>query len=464
MRYAVVLHLLMLAPVAGVCALTACAGAGLDDDGLVDAGADGDPGADSGPLPHAGPEFYGSERSLSPITSHVAENLRAIAGRGPAQRDNVFAKVGDSATLSSNFAHCLDSGYVDPGPGEQSGESDLAGRDQLKSTIAHFRGGNAGGTSPFTRASRAAAVSWNAGNALAGNPAPLDSEYAAIMPRFAVIMFGTRDIDLGDFDAFGASLLDIADRSITAGIIPIFTSIMPRDDAPAAGAQVPGYNAIVRGVAQARQVPFIDLHRELAMLPDHGLGEDRVHPSVYRDSEIARACVFSAEGLAHGYNIRNLLTLETLHRLLRVVLLGEDAPDPPARSVQGTGTAEDPFVIAELPFSHAADTSTSGAREVDRYEGCMAAQDESGPELIYRLDLDRPARIRAMVIDRGTTDIDVHLMQGGSDAQSCIARDHRVVVRDLGPGTYYFNLDTWVDSSGDEKVGEYLLVVLEDTQ
>jgi hypothetical protein len=217
-------------------------------------------------------------------------------------------------------------------------------------------------------------------------------------------------------------------------------------------------------VAQARQVPFIDLHRELAMLPDHGLGEDRVHPSVYREDEVARACVFSAEGLAHGYNMRNLLTLETLHRLLQVVALGENAPDPAARSVRGKGTAEEPFVIAELPFSHAADTGTSGTRGVDRYEGCMAAQDESGPELVYRLDLERATRIRAMVIDRGATDIDVHLMQGGSDAGSCIARDHRMVIRDLEPGTYYFNLDTWVDTSGEEKAGEYLLVVLEDTQ
>jgi hypothetical protein len=451
----------MLAP-AGLI-LMACAAAGMDD-GLVDAGPDGEPGADSGPIPQAAPEVYGSQRSLSPITSYVAENLRAIAARAPDVRDDVFAKVGDSATVSTSFVHCLDSGYVNPGPGEQRGEIDLAGRDHLEPTIAHFRRGNAAGTSPFVRASRAARLGWRADSALAGNPAPLDSEYAAIMPRFSVIMFGTNDVALGDFDAFGASLLDIADRSIAAGIIPIFTSIMPRNDAPAAAAAVPGYSAIVRGVAQARQVPFIDLHREAAMLPDHGLGEDRVHPSVYREDDMPRACVFSAQGLAHGHNIRNLLTLETLHRLLQVVVRGEDPPDSPARSIPGTGTAEDPFVIAELPFTHAADTSTSGTRMIDRYEGCMATQDESGPELIYRLDLDRATRIRAMVIDRGTTDIDVHLMHGGSDAGSCIARDHRMIVRDLEPGTYYLNLDTWVDQSGEERVGEYLLVVLEDDQ
>lgn len=469
MQYTVVLRLLArvlaLAAVGLAGTLAACTSAGLDrDPGLVDAGPDAGTEGGGEPLPGAAPEIYGAGRTLSPITPYVAENLRAIAARQPERRGDVFAKLGDSATVSSSFLHCLDSGYVDPAPGQQSGEIDLAGRDELAATIAHFRDGNAAGATPFTRASQAAAVGWNASDVLAGDPAPLDSEYATTEPRFAVIMFGINDIELGDFDAFGASLLDIADRSIAAGVIPIFSSLMPRDDDPALDAQVPGYNGIVRGVAQSRQVPFIDLHRELAVLPDHGLGPDGVHPSVYRQDDMTRACVFSAEGLAHGYNLRNLLTLETLHRLLPVVLYGDDAPDQAARSVQGTGSAEDPFVITELPFVHAADTSTSGARAVDRYEGCMAAQDESGPELVYRLDLDRATRVRAMIIDRGAADIDVHLMQGGSDSQSCLVRDHRVVVRDLEPGTYYFNLDTWVDGSGEEKAGEYLLVVVEDTQ
>jgi hypothetical protein len=457
MRHAVVLYLLILVSLGWA---AACAGDAMDDE-LVDAGPDAGE-VDSGPLLGA-PEIYGGERTLSPITPYVADNLRAIAARGPEQRDDVFAKAGDSATVSTSFVHCLDSGYVDPAPGQQSGEIDLAGRDQLEPTIAHFRDGNAAGATPFVRSSQAAALGFGAGDVLAGDPAPLYSEYAAIMPRFAVIMFGTHDVEQGDFDSFGSSLLELADRSISTGIIPVFTSIMPRDDDPALDAQVPRYNAIVRGVAQARQVPFIDLHRELTMLPDHGLGPDGVHPSVYRQDDVVRACVFSAEALGHGYNLRNLLTLETLHRLVQVMVHGDDAPDAPVRSVQGAGTAENPFVIAELPFTHAADT-TSGVRAIDRYQGCLADQDESGPELVYRLDLDRAARIRAMLIDRGATDIDVHLMQGGNDAESCVARDHRVVVRDLEPGTYHFNLDTWVDSSGDEKSGEYVLVVLEDSQ
>ena len=63
-----------------------------------------------------------------------------------------------------------------------------------------------------------------------------------------------------------------------------------------------------------------------------------------------------------------------------------------------------------------------------------------------------------MVIDRGTTDIDVHLLSGGTDGGSCIARDHRVVVADLDIGTYYFSLDSFV--SGGPLEGEYLFAVM----
>ena len=47
----------------------------------------------------------------------------------------------------------------------------------------------------------------------------------------------------------------------------------------------------------------------------------------------------------------------------------------------GTGAADDPFVVDQLPFVHAADTSVAGERAIDTYPGCQAGQNESGPEL-----------------------------------------------------------------------------------
>lgn len=436
----------------GACAQTDIAG----DAGLIDARpGDGETGESWAP------EIYDTSRTLSPITPRVARHLRDIFAQGAGLDSKVFAKVGDSATVSINFLHCFDSGYVDPRPDEQHGSIDLDGRDELRPTIALFGDGNAAGTDPFERASLAAGVGFTADSVLAGNPAPVEREYAAISPHFAVIMLGTEDIETDSVDTYGSHLLELVDRSIAAGIIPIMTSIMPRDDSAVLDAGVLRYNAVIRGVAQARQVPFIDLHRELAVLPDHGLGPDGVHPSVYREGEVALPCAFHAQGLSHGYNVRNLLTIQTLHRLAGVVIHGEDAPDAPVRSIQGAGTAQDPFVIAELPFTHVADTAVAGSRTIDRYDGCAATQNESGPEIMYRLDVDSPMRIRAMLVDRGSADIDVHLLEGGTGGESCITRAHQTITAELESGTYYLSLDTFASSDG-EHAGEYLLAIMSE--
>ena len=432
---------------AGLAAVACGGGAGES----VDAGMVGDAAAaaDAGELDAiAAPEIYSTDRSLSPITPYVAENLRAIAARELGLSGAVFAKVGASATVSSNFMHCFAGDYVD-----------VDGRDYLTATIAHFLAGDADGTDPYQRTSLTATVGWSAGAALAGDPSPLEQELAAISPRYAVIMYGTNDIQLGNIDAYGRNLLDMADLLVAAGVIPVYTTIMPRDDSASADAEVPRYNAVVRAVAQAYQVPLVDLHRELLPLDDHGLGGDGIHPSVYRDGG-ARGCVFTATGLTYGYNIRNLLTIETLRRLERIVDGGEAAPDAPLASVTGSGAPDDPLLIDRLPFSDLRDTSASANDNVDVYDGC-GTQDESGPEYVYELVLDHAATIRARVIARAGADVDVHLLQGGTSGAHCLLRNDRVIVTDLDPGTYFFNLDTFV-SGGAPLPGEFLFVVTEE--
>jgi hypothetical protein len=66
-----------------------------------------------------------------------------------------------------------------------------------------------------------------------------------------------------------------------------------------------------------------------------------------------------------------------------------------------------------------------------------------------------------MVITRGTTDVDVHLLGAAATAESCVARDDRALVATLAPGTWTFSLDTFV-SAGAARSGEYLLVIVQD--
>lgn len=413
--------------------------------------ADVPPPPDMGqPNPEEGPPRYHGGELQSPLTPWIRDHLRQIRARSAGLQDNVFAKIGDSLTVSNSFLDCFAGANVD-----------LDGRDALASTIDHFLDGDAAGTDPFNRESLAATVGWSAISALRGNPSPIDQEVTALDPRFAVVMFGTNDIQRQNITAYADEMLDIVDLLISQGIIPLLSSIPPRGDSAAADAQVPAYNAIVRGIAEGRQIPFMDLELALRPLPRYGLAGDNLHGSTYQANGRYLPCVFTAAGLQHGYNWRNLLTIEALHRVVETVLGDADPPDPPAPPRAGTGTPADPFLIDSLPFTHLADTRESLSDVIDAYPACNAPQNESGPEYVYRLDLRRPATVRAMVFDRGAVDIDIHLL-GEPDPATCLDRDHNAIEASLDAGTWYFVLDTFTGADGEPDAGEFLFVLVED--
>ncbi len=385
------------------------------------------------------PEPYVEGPAHSPLTPFVVESLRAVRAR--AERDEmVFAKVGDSITVSNQFLHCFDGGSVD-----------LDGRP-LGDALGHFAAGDAAGASPFRRESEAAVIGWHAGRALEGSPSPLEREVAAIDPAFALVMFGSNDIGIVTFEQYANNLLDIADQLLDQGIVPIFSTFPPRGDDPTVDAEVPFWNLAVRAVAEARQVPLIDLHQALVDLPSFGLGPDDLHPSAFPGG----ACVLTTEALEDGYNVRNLLSAEALARVHAALVDGGPAPDAPGTPLAGSGTHADPWVIDRLPFTHSASTLFSEERQLSLYTGCDSDSDESGPELVYRLELDAPATLRLNVFDRGETDIDLHVLSS-LDESACVERAHREIEVALGAGTHWVVLDTFVSSR--ELAGEYLFTV-----
>ena len=292
---------------------------------------------------------------------------------------------------------------------------------------------------------------------LAGAPSPLDQELSAITPRLATVMYGTNDVGFANPDSFGRNLFTIADALLAQGIVPILSSVPPRDDSTTADAWVPRYNLVVRGVAQARGVPFVDLHRELLPLPAHGLAGDGVHLNVYAPSG-ARGCVLTTAGLQYGSNVRNLVTLEALARAADA-LASRPAPDATAPVRTGDGSQPRPIVIDALPFVDVRDTRTAGSSNIDRYPGCSSTADEAGPEVLYRLDLAQPTTVRAFVVSLGSSDVDVHLLADPPSGAACLLRNDKVIVTTLQPGRYWLSLDTYV-SAGTPKPGEYLVAVL----
>ena len=411
----------------------------MNDGGVDDLGVD--QGEDQGAETY--PAQYPSGRTLSPLTPHVAAHLREVVARGTTTPD-VFIKVGASATFSSQFLHCFAGSNVD-----------LDGRTELESTLTYFRAGDIEGSTPFNRTSAATEVGRGAAWAIAGDPSPLATEVDIANPRYAVVMYGTNDIEQTNVFSYANSLLDLTDQLLDEGVIPIWSTIMPRDDNPTSDMLVPEFNMAVRAVAQARQVPFIDLHRELMPLPEHGLGNDDIHPSAYSSG----ACVLTSAGLQHGYNVRNLLTLQTLNRA-KLAVAGGVAPDVAAPAMAGDGSVNDPFVVASLPFSHVASTLFSNNDGIDAYPGCAATQNESGPEFFYRLDLSETTTLRVLLFDRGSVDVDVHLLSG-TTGDDCVERHHQDLSVTLGAGTHYLSVDTFVEAAGQERAGEYIVAIFE---
>ncbi|MGK0360711.1 MAG: hypothetical protein ACI9U2_003025 [Bradymonadia bacterium] len=411
------------------------------------------PDADVDPPPlNDGPARYLSGSFHSPLTPSVRDGLRAIAALGPGLADDVFAKIGDSLTVSAAFMHCF---------GRADDAIRLDGRDQLWDTITHFRGGRAGNTNPFRRESVAATVGWSASSAYTGNPSPIDTELRALDPRFAVVMFGSNDIQRRNIDSYAEQMFDIADQLIGEGVIPIFSSVPPRGDDRDADFQVPPYNAVVRGIAQGLQVPFVDLELALRPIDDFGLAGDNLHGSTYRQDGTLLPCAFTAPALQDGYNWRNLLTIEALHRMVDVVLGDAAPPDAVAPALEGQGTVESPYVVDTFPFTHLGDTSVVAQRAFDSYPGCDAPQNQGGPEVLYRLDIEEPVTLRAYVFDRGGVDIDLHML-GALDPDSCLERHDSSFAASLDPGTWYFSLDTFIGRDAVEDAGEYLFVIVAD--
>ncbi|MDP6947285.1 MAG: SGNH/GDSL hydrolase family protein, partial [Myxococcota bacterium] len=285
-----------------------------------------------------------------------------------------------------------------------------------------------------------------------GEPSPLSQELDLTQARFGLIEYGTNDMHMGATYAsamwgFADALLTLTDTLIVQGVIPVLHTNRARLDSASADRWVETYNAVIRGVAQGRQVPFLNQFTLLADLPDFGLGSDGLHMSTYKEGGKSRTCRFHDEAMQHGYNVRNLATVEALARLTAVVTDGYDAPDD-GEVMSGQGTLAAPYVIEGLPFSAMRNTLHSDPSHLDVYTGCGATQDESGPEDLYRLVLEETTRLRALVIDQGEVDVDLHLLDETATTAGCLARHDRLWEGTLGPGTYYFSLDTYV-SAGD---------------
>lgn len=280
-----------------------------------------------------GGQAYGAEWEELPVVPVlgpvVTAHVEKIASRGElfVNQPGVFAKIGDSITASPSFLQAL--ACRRPQMGEWS---ELRGTVEFFAAAAVPRGSEeaqCGVSNSYSRLGIAAVGGWRAADALAprdsfpecqGLPA-VSCELRLIRPSIALIMFGTNDLE--DFTAiqFRRELARVARLVSRAGTIPVISTIPPRVQQPFSQ-RVARFNAEIAGLAENRALPLWNFWRQLAApgVPDQGLSEDGVHPSVVCPP--CTAVDFRPAGLRQGYALRNLGALLVLDRLRRRIPLG----------------------------------------------------------------------------------------------------------------------------------------------
>ncbi|MDO9018289.1 MAG: SGNH/GDSL hydrolase family protein [Myxococcales bacterium] len=279
---------------------------GVRDTGPIDVGVPdvGSP-ADVGPLPGEGP-------ALPAWDAATVAHVREVRARGAAMgnRLSVFAKIGDSITESGSFLSDVGFGW-----GSVGAYSALSPAIQVfRSTALPSQDGQA--RNSFNRASVCATAGWTADDALAGGTSsPLRRELAALRPAWAIVMYGTNDIDRSTLERFRVNLDTIVDIAEAGGTVAVLSTIPDRNDGAGPAAAVLRFNDTIRAVTAARHLPLLDYWAALQALPSHGVSTDRIHPSVYVTGGSTEPAYFTSAGLQYGYNVRNLTAIQMLDRL-----------------------------------------------------------------------------------------------------------------------------------------------------
>lgn len=245
------------------------------------------------------------------------EHARTIFQRGQqlGNRADVFAKVGDSITVSGHMLHPI--------------SRRLYNLDQfayLQPVIDYFSATPARDRDSFGNTSLAAGVGWSAAAVLdtqyanaelcAPGESPLLCEYRLVKPGIALIMFGTNDVGYVEASVYRHNMERIAAISIDSGVLPVLSTIPARVGYEE---RVDQFNQIVRETALAYRIPLWDYARAMATAGAVGIDEDGVHPSI-PPRGYEGAADFRPHNLYYGYVLRNLTALHVLDALWREVI------------------------------------------------------------------------------------------------------------------------------------------------
>lgn len=236
--------------------------------------------------------------------------VRAIYARGQAlgNQRNVFTKIGDSMTSSTESLDAIGRGMVT-----------LGAYGSLQRVIDTFNSG----FNSFTHVSAAAGPGWTTMVALEprfrntaicqAEVSSVECELDRVKPAVALIQLGTNDMQYISADTFAYNLTRIVEICIDKGVVPVLATIPYREGF---GESVDAFNNVIRGVAASRDLPVWDVKAALDGLPNRGLSGDGIHPSSAPGGYADSANFANSEALKAGYVARNLAALQILNSIL----------------------------------------------------------------------------------------------------------------------------------------------------
>jgi hypothetical protein len=351
------------------------------------------------------------------LSALARENVLKIRARNPDLRDDAFSKMGGSSVASKAFLHCFATPYVD-----------LGDHPDLAPTVDYF---NAGPRSSFSRQSEAAGVSWNLRYILAGRPRNFHRELEATRARWALVLFGGNDAQNENERVFVQRLVRLVEQIEQRGVVPVLGSALPRRN-PAKDRWIRRFNQIIAAVAEHWALPYLDYHTALSSLPRKGLARDGVHPNVLGEGGVRTACQLTEQGLRYGNNVRNLLTLQMLDALRRLVAEADSAPGGTATDTSvrtGTAPSEDPFPLSALV--HKSDLPPAESLPM----GCGTLH--PGARLYRtRVEILERTRIRASALDLSGYKPRVLWVRLDEQGERCVRRRHQTLEVDAEPGMW----------------------------
>ncbi|MGQ0723160.1 MAG: GDSL-type esterase/lipase family protein [Candidatus Eiseniibacteriota bacterium] len=272
---------------------------------------------------------------LGPIDAATKARLQAVvtAGAAAGRIEGRMGQVGDSITESSAFfRNAVLNGVTSNGT--------LHDYAPIRSWLAYSGTQPADPNSFYRDHGKGAAYGnlggWEVAEAVAAGHPPAGIEVGdGVTPgewSWAIVMFGTNDIDNGAWDAasWKEAMRAFAQGTLDLGVVPVLSTIPP-ELAHAGDGRVEAANAAVMALAGEMRVPWIDFHGlVLQHQPVNWVGtlisNDGTHPTAGTGG---RGFSQTAQTLTDGYALRTKLAFDAAEKL-RDIVFEDGVPDPGA--------------------------------------------------------------------------------------------------------------------------------------